>query len=141
MKTDASIDRFFYIAGWIGIGLAVGYVILSNLLGFRLTEVLPPCAFHFLTGFYCPGCGGTRAVTTLLQGKVMQSLYYHPLVVYTAVIGGWFMISHTIELLSKKKWCIGMHYRNIYLWIALAIIGIHCVVKNVVLGMSGYAMM
>lgn len=141
MKTDASMDRFFYIAGWIGIGLAVGYVLLSNLFGFRLTEVLPPCAFHLLTGFYCPGCGGTRAVTALLQGKVIQSLYYHPLVVYTAVIGGWFMISHSIELLSKKKWCIGMHYRNIYLWIALAIIGIHCVVKNVVLGMGGYAMM
>jgi len=45
-----------------------------------------PCAFHLLTGLYCPGCGGTRAVQYLLKGQLWNSLQYHPLVLYAAVI-------------------------------------------------------
>ena len=41
-----------------------------------------PCLFHLLTGLYCPGCGGTRAVKYLLQGHWAQSFQYHPLVLY-----------------------------------------------------------
>lgn len=43
-----------------------------------------PCIFHLLTGWYCPGCGGTRAVKYLLQGKLLLSFQYHPLVLYMA---------------------------------------------------------
>ena len=45
-----------------------------------------PCLFHFLTGFYCPGCVGTRAVRLLLQGKVAKSFQYHPFVLYLAAV-------------------------------------------------------
>lgn len=41
-----------------------------------------PCLFHFLTGFYCPGCGGTRAVRLLLEGNLAGSFCYHPFVLY-----------------------------------------------------------
>lgn len=46
-----------------------------------------PCLFRLLTGFYCPGCGGTRALKYLLQGQVFKSLYYHPLILYMAIVG------------------------------------------------------
>ena len=45
-----------------------------------------PCLFRSLTGLYCPGCGGTRAVRYLLQGEIGRSLWYHPLVGYMAVV-------------------------------------------------------
>lgn len=38
--------------------------------------------FHTLTGLYCPGCGGTRAVRSLLRGDLRMSAQYHPLVLY-----------------------------------------------------------
>ena len=41
-----------------------------------------PCLFHFFTGFYCPGCGGTRAVRLLLKGDLAGSFQYHPFVLY-----------------------------------------------------------
>lgn len=41
-----------------------------------------PCLFHLLTGLYCPGCGGTRAVKYLLQGQWALSFRCHPLVLY-----------------------------------------------------------
>ena len=77
----------------------------------------------------------------LLQGHVLKSLYYHPIVVYTAVFGSLFMISQTIQRLSKGKIAIGMRYRDIYLWIALGLVLANCLIKNLVLAMTGYAMM
>ena len=47
-----------------------------------------PCLFRRITGWYCPGCGGTRAVKYLLEGSIIKSLRCHPLIVYMAVIMG-----------------------------------------------------
>ena len=44
----------------------------------------PPCLFHLATGYYCPGCGGTRAITALLHGQILNSVLYHPVVLYAA---------------------------------------------------------
>ncbi len=33
-----------------------------------------PCTFHKLTGLYCPGCGGQRALHALLHGRIMEAL-------------------------------------------------------------------
>lgn len=42
-----------------------------------------PCLFHMITGAYCPGCGGTRAILALIRGNMVQSILYHPFVLYT----------------------------------------------------------
>lgn len=91
MKTDKLLDKCFYIIGWTGI------VIAGVIFGLYRAGILPmlrvaPCMIHRMTGYYCPGCGGTRATYALLQGKIITSLYYHPIVVYGVVVGGWFMI-------------------------------------------------
>ena len=45
-----------------------------------------PCLFHLLTGLYCPGCGGTRAVRLFLKGELIKSFCYHPFVPYLALV-------------------------------------------------------
>ena len=45
------------------------------------------CAFKEVLHFYCPGCGGTRAVISLLNLDIISSLiYYPPIVLCTALI-------------------------------------------------------
>lgn len=44
---------------------------------------LPKCMFHEVTGFYCPGCGNTRALHALLHGHIIQSLHYNLLLIPT----------------------------------------------------------
>lgn len=39
-----------------------------------------PCPFHKITGFYCPGCGITRCVLSLLQRDFYVAFRYNPLV-------------------------------------------------------------
>lgn len=138
MKTDKLLDKIFYMIGWICI--AIGAIVF----GLYRAGVLPtihmaPCMIHAMTGYYCPGCGGTRATYALLHGKITTSLYYHPIVVYGVVVGGWFMISQTIERISRGKIHIGMHYRDLYLWIALVIAIVNCLVKNLILATTGVA--
>ncbi len=40
-----------------------------------------PCPFRSLTGWWCPGCGLTRATHHLLRGDVVQALRYNLFVV------------------------------------------------------------
>ena len=139
-KNQRSLEDQLYIAGWI-------FLLVGSIGSFLYLHIIVPrlqgytCVVYRLFGIYCPGCGGTRAVRFLLQGRVLKSLYYHPIVVYTAVFGSWFMSSQTIQRLSKGKIAIGMHYRDIYLWIALGLVLANCLIKNLVLAVTGYAMM
>ena len=37
----------------------------------------PGCQFHTLTGLHCPGCGTTRALHALLNGRIAQAFAYN----------------------------------------------------------------
>lgn len=133
MQTDEKMDLYFYITGWIVVVLIGVIVGIIYVCGTGWLEIVPPCAFHRITGWYCPGCGGTRAVFALCRGEIVRSFKFHPLVLYSVVCGGWFMISQSIQRISRNKLKIGMHFRDIYLWIALAIVIVNFIFKNMLL--------
>ncbi len=64
--------------------LAVGAVAAAGagvLLAFdpnRADSPFPPCVFHSLTGWFCPGCGMTRALHALVHGDVGAALALNP---------------------------------------------------------------
>jgi hypothetical protein len=43
------------------------------------SELLPACLWHSLTGWPCPGCGTTRALTSLLRADLLGALAFNPL--------------------------------------------------------------
>jgi len=43
--------------------------------------IFPPCPVHYLTGWYCPGCGSLRALHALLRGDLMRAWAMNPLTV------------------------------------------------------------
>ena len=88
-----------------------------------------PCLFRSLTGLYCPGCGGTRALRFLLKGDVMKSLWYHPLVPYGAVLFGGFMLTQSMKRMGIRG-IKGWKYHNWYLYGAVALILVNFLVKN-----------
>ncbi len=47
------------------------------------SRFFPPCPFHALTGLYCPGCGSTRALYSLVHGDVAAAWRYNALFTLT----------------------------------------------------------
>ena len=88
------------------------------------------CYMYRMTGYYCPGCGGTRACIAFLHGHFLRSLLYHPVVPYTAVVYLIFMVSHSIELLSNGNFAVGLRYRDNYIKFAAVIILIQWILRN-----------
>ncbi|MBQ9121894.1 MAG: DUF2752 domain-containing protein [Lachnospiraceae bacterium] len=84
------------------------------------------------TGLYCPGCGGTRSVVALLRGNLVQSVLYHPAVIYGVVLFLVYFISQTLMRLSKGK-VKGLSMKPIYLYILLGIILVNFIIRNVLL--------
>ena len=81
---------------------------------------------------YCPGCGGTRAVRLLLTGHIWKSFLHHPGVLFAAALYLWFMVSQTIERLSKGKLEVGLPYSDRFLYWEIVVILIQCLIKNLV---------
>ena len=97
-----------------------------------------PCLFHLLTGFYCPGCGGTRAIRLLLKGELIKSFCYHPFVPYLALVLLLEAVLFFRALIRKgKRPLAGMEGRYPR-WVAIgaAIILVNWIVKNVLLVMG-----
>lgn len=127
-----TIEDYFYFIG----NVLLIVVLIFVFVHFKQAKFLrfikfPPCLFHLLTGFYCPGCGGTRAVKALLHGRIIQSFYYHPIVFYGTVIYACFMITQTIERFSSHHIRIGMRYHNGYVLVMAAIIIVNFLIKNI----------
>lgn len=119
------------------ISLCLAAVFGGLLLFLAVTRIpIPPCLFHRLTGLYCPGCGGTRAFIALLHGRFLQSLLYHPVVVYGMVLYFIYAARNLLALLpgqSDNRLCHGMAFRNAYLYGAVVLILLNWILKNILL--------
>lgn len=123
------ISRYCYYAG-LGIGILVfAGTVLLHLLGIYIHRFIPPCFCYKATGYYCPGCGGTRATMALLHGDILLSLRYHPFVVYIITYFIVFEVSHTLNIATKGK-IKGMPFCPLYFYIGIAIILVQWVIKN-----------
>lgn len=129
-KKQTTIEDQLYITGLCLLAIAPLIVIIYRYLRIRLPLPVMPCMLHTFTGYYCPGCGGTRAVYALLHLQLWRSFCYHPLVIYGAAVYLWFMISHTIEKLSGHRLRIGMKWNPVWLWAALVILALNVLVKD-----------
>ncbi len=58
--------------------LAAGLMLL-RIYNPATSTLFPPCPFHYLTGWYCPGCGSLRAIHQLLHGNVRAAWAMNPL--------------------------------------------------------------
>lgn len=52
-----------------------------------LSYCFPACPFYRYTGWYCPACGNTRSVQSLLRGDLLSSLQYNIVPVILLILG------------------------------------------------------
>lgn len=95
-----------------------------------------PCLLRLLTGWYCPGCGGTRAVKYLMQGDLYMSFRYHPLVLYAAAV----LLAKLVTAAAAKATGHKEYYPGHGDWFAygaLVIVAVNWAVKNYLLLAKG----
>jgi hypothetical protein len=114
-------------------GVVLGFVILCALAVLFFFNpathgFYPVCLFHALTGLYCPGCGGTRAVYQLLHGHVLLALHDNALfglaLVALAVWGARF----AVRKLRNQQTIFQLHPKT--LWMFLVVTLVFTVLRN-----------
>ncbi len=90
-----------------------------------------PCVFYKITGLYCPGCGITRAILSLLKGDFYQAFRYNsiifidiPLILFLGFFERLFAKNNNVKAIIK---CIS----NIILIILLIITILYGVMRNI----------
>lgn len=128
MEKQKSLEDELYLVGLIFLAgsIVCAFIFLQFILP-HMPETT--CLFWKYFGVYCPGCGGTRALISLLHGRILEAAWYHPLVVYGAGLYVFFMFSHTLRKLHILQ--KGMKFREGYLYAAIVILVLNCLFKNV----------
>jgi len=71
---------------------------------------------------YCPGCGCTRAFEALLRGDILRSLRYNAAVCYFAAGVTVYLLTQTVQRLSRGKIRCGLAFRPIYLHLGFGLL-------------------
>lgn len=137
---DSLLDKIAYVAGIIILSLLFALLCLYLFFDFDISKHIRPCMLNKLTGLYCPGCGGTRAVYALLSGQIIKSIYYNPIVAYAFFPGLWFMISQTIYRIKPSAnsgklsgWFHTATIKPLYIYLGIILLLLNCAIKNFVL--------
>lgn len=79
-------DKFIFLfETWIVISIVVIWILLvtNHILPTHVSKI--HCSWYDY-GYFCPGCGGTRAFESLLYGHLIKSFCYHPIVLYVLIL-------------------------------------------------------
>ncbi len=127
-KNTSSDRLIYYIILFI---LTLFLVIIFSILYF---DIQPPklCIFNKYTNLYCPGCGGSRAIKSMINGEFLKSLYYNASILPSFIFSVIYTISHTISILSSNK-IKAMRFYPIYVYICIFVILTQCLIKNIFL--------
>ena len=83
------------------ISLSCGFI-FKGLIS-QWAQTFPKCFFYTHFHFYCPSCGDTRSVLSLLNGNIISSLRYNITPIFLLMILLAFYVEATIWFFSKRK--------------------------------------
>lgn len=95
-----------------------------------LASFFPACSFHSITGWFCPGCGNTRAVLALLQFDLLTSIGYNILPLLAGVLAAGFYLEMILWAFDRPH--IIVPRRPWFWWPFGAVLAVYFVVRNFV---------
>ena len=103
-----------------------------------LSFVDTPCILNRYLHLYCPGCGGTRALRYLVEGRIVDSFLANPMVLYAGLI--YFRVWTALFYNCKKGYKCGKMippFSEREIWITFAIVMAYGIVRDVLLVVFG----
>ena len=99
------------------------YYLLNLYTGFAIF-----CPFHKFTGLYCPGCGVTRLLFSLIKLDFYQAFRYNPLVFILLILG---IIYWLIKIICQKFKNINLIIPNKIWYVLLIIVILFGIMRNI----------
>ncbi|MEG1953745.1 MAG: DUF2752 domain-containing protein [Hydrogenoanaerobacterium sp.] len=93
-----------------------------------------PCMVHFFTGFYCAGCGASRALRSVLHLQFYRAFRYNPLLVVLLPFIAVYFIARIIDYIKTG----GNHIDARLSFKALLIVAVLIVVYSVLRNLPFY---
>lgn len=85
------------------IACLAGFIYLFYNIHTLQSQTIRVCIIKNVTGYACPSCGTTRAVTLLLEGKIIESLLLNPFGIVVAIAMTIFPFWVLIDFILKKE--------------------------------------
>lgn len=115
-KTNTRVWLFLWGAVLLGCGALLFFFNPAH------HSFYPRCAFHQLTGWQCPGCGGLRAAHQLLHGHVTEALRLNVLAVLAIPLAAWWVWRRRVHGRGRV--------RAGWLWWMLVVLVVFGVLRN-----------
>lgn len=99
-------------------------IIIALIIYYALSQILSfyiPCPIHYLTGYYCPGCGVTRMFTSIIKLDFYQAFHYNMLIFLLIPFFATYFIFQLSAYLKKKKNVMNGKSFN-KMWITLVVV-------------------
>lgn len=126
-KISAPVSPVFFAAVVLG-ATVIGAGAMVFFFNPSTHGFYPTCLFHALTGLYCPGCGGTRALYALLHGHFRLALKDNALFMLAlAVVAVW---SARFVWLKSRSRPAAFNVPPKVLWMSLVLALVFTVVRN-----------
>ncbi|MDO5519726.1 MAG: DUF2752 domain-containing protein [bacterium] len=130
---EMDTEKGLYIIGLCALILGLLFCLITTLFSIHPSTILGDkmgiCPFYRMTGWLCPGCGGTRSFYFFLHGQFIKSFRFNAFVFYFMFCYVVFMISQTIRIFTKNRYH-GIRFRLRYIYIGVIIAVIQFLIKN-----------
>ena len=138
IKKKNTAGRFFSAAGKWAVLVGSPFVILLGVLYLFVFDplqgknILPPCYSLEFFGFYCAGCGNTRALSSLLHFDFLGVLRYNILSPVMFFLLGWLFLGEYLRLLFGKRvlW-FPKDFKPWWVWTAIGITVLFTIFRNI----------
>lgn len=87
--------------------LIIGGIVIIPILIFILDLKLH-CIFKYYLDIRCPGCGLTRSLYALLNGNILESLYYNILTIPLVIISISLVVLLIYDTINNHNNCLNM---------------------------------
>ena len=96
-----------------------------------LINLIPPCFWLENYGFYCPSCGSTRCVISIMHGDFSSAFFYNPflfiLIIYLFLLD----LLYIINTILNKKYLKFFYPKWWYVIIYFSLWAIYTIIINI----------
>jgi len=89
-----------------------------------------PCIIHGLTGLYCPGCGASRALASLLRFDFYQAFRWNPLLVLIFPFALFYLVWGSVSFVGCGRNTLDDRIPVKLLWGLLVVVLLYFVLRN-----------